>query len=312
MPKSTASYSVTSNVKGGVDITLARHSLILGASGSGKSAIVNAIELAATGRLGDYLGREDVAVKASLAAYTSDGTPPTAACSLPSIELPYRALKEAIRGSPETFWRYVLQREEDQLLKKVLANAKREVADIETAHSVLGSFSGSCALSAPQTERLREMLKEAQHEQLTAKQRFEDASKVDDAELQSFINAWSLCSARYIPESLGVPVLLGSCDPYTLRIGLAMPRSTPRFALSGAEFNIVLAALAITQTPRTETTTRVVIPDDRAISSLLLSAWLTKLSTAPCHLIVTSTVRPAPGAWESDWATHVMAPHVSS
>lgn len=49
---------VKSNLKGGVDVDLAPKTLILGVNAAGKSAIVNSVELALTGAVGDVVGRD--------------------------------------------------------------------------------------------------------------------------------------------------------------------------------------------------------------------------------------------------------------
>jgi energy-coupling factor transporter ATP-binding protein EcfA2 len=58
---------VSSNIKGGVDTDLSRLTLIVGPNGSGKTSIVNSIELALTGSVTDMEGRERVKAASSIA-----------------------------------------------------------------------------------------------------------------------------------------------------------------------------------------------------------------------------------------------------
>ena len=76
---------VESSLKGGCDVRLGRHSVVVGDNGAGKSTIVQALQLATTGAVSDMEGRENVKLHTSLArlfstsdrfarAVLSDGT----------------------------------------------------------------------------------------------------------------------------------------------------------------------------------------------------------------------------------------------
>lgn len=127
---------VESNVKGGVNCVLGPRTLVVGEMGAGKSAIVNAIELALSGRVSDVVGRAEVAKEAELLALApgrkgpltatvklSDGA--TASFSLgagrskksehtvpasidPAFVFPLRAVREAVLGGPDTTRKFFL------------------------------------------------------------------------------------------------------------------------------------------------------------------------------------------------------------
>ncbi len=68
-------YYVThihSNIKGGVNVNLGEKTLLVGPNGQGKSAIVNAVELALGGSASDIVGRAEVKREADLLALTDD------------------------------------------------------------------------------------------------------------------------------------------------------------------------------------------------------------------------------------------------
>jgi hypothetical protein len=122
---------VESSIKGGVKAKLGKKTLILGVNGIGKSAIVNAAELAGTGKASDVAGRSVLARDADLfmlappgtdhvsaRAYLSEGAG-MAAWELrkghrakrtgPEISFPLRGVEEALLGSAETARKWVLQ-----------------------------------------------------------------------------------------------------------------------------------------------------------------------------------------------------------
>src|SRR3990170_4964685 len=122
---------VESSIKGGVKAKLGRKTLVLGANGLGKSAIVNAVELAGTGKASDVAGRSVLAKDADLfmlappgadhvsaRAHLSEGAG-MAAWELkkghrakrtgPEIAFPLRGVEEALLGSAETARKWVLQ-----------------------------------------------------------------------------------------------------------------------------------------------------------------------------------------------------------
>jgi hypothetical protein len=122
---------VESSIKGGVNAKLGQKTLILGVNGIGKSAIVNAVELAGTGKASDVAGRSVLARDADLfmlappgadhvsaRAHLSEGTG-MAAWELrkghrakrtgPEVAFPLREVQDALLGSAETARKWVLQ-----------------------------------------------------------------------------------------------------------------------------------------------------------------------------------------------------------
>lgn len=130
--------AVRSNVKGGVACKLGPRVLIIGDNSSGKSSIVNAIELAETAKASDIAGRLLVSREADLMALApgregilfaqiahNDGATSVFTCSSirgtrkashqvalgvdPDRVLPLRAVRDAILGSADTARRFFLK-----------------------------------------------------------------------------------------------------------------------------------------------------------------------------------------------------------
>jgi energy-coupling factor transporter ATP-binding protein EcfA2 len=129
---------VRSNVKKGCDVELGPKTLVVGKNGSGKSTIVNSVELALTARVGDVAGRVDVAREVDVmslakdgahdleslaefddgvvAAYRTSGSTAKAkkatgdkpADRCHDDVLPIRTLREALLGSPATARKFLM------------------------------------------------------------------------------------------------------------------------------------------------------------------------------------------------------------
>lgn len=153
--------TVDANVKGDIHVELGPRTLLLGRSASGKTAILNAIELALTGRASDVAGKADVARPSDLCGLAPNGalraqvvcdngavyryelepgrkpvhmTPPDG----PNAQLPLRVFREE-STSADKLRRFILQvcgprfTEEDLLtrLDPAVHDAFRAVADPE-------------------------------------------------------------------------------------------------------------------------------------------------------------------------------------
>jgi hypothetical protein len=122
---------VESSIKGGVKAKLSQKTLVLGRNGIGKSAILNTVELAGTGRASDVAGRAVLARDADLFMLASPGSDHVSARAHlsegagmaawelrkghrskrtgPEIVFPLREVQEALLGSAETARKWVLQ-----------------------------------------------------------------------------------------------------------------------------------------------------------------------------------------------------------
>lgn len=161
---------VKGNLKGGVDYAIGPKTLIIGDNGAGKSAVVNAIELALTGRASDIVGRAEVAKEVDLMALApgrtgtlevavelSNGAQAVWSCSdakgskkakhtLPpdvntETVLPLRAVRDAILGSAQTARNFFLRHAVGALtMQDVLAripeplHARLKSLNVFTAH----------------------------------------------------------------------------------------------------------------------------------------------------------------------------------
>ena len=130
---------VKTNVKVGADVEIGPKTLIVGRNGSGKSTIINAVELALTSRVSDVAGRTDIAREADVMALAPAGESLVASITFDdgtqarycvtgstakakkadvarpsSLEydevLPIRALKDAVLGSAVTARKYLLSK----------------------------------------------------------------------------------------------------------------------------------------------------------------------------------------------------------
>lgn len=133
---------IASNVKKGclIEAIDKDHILVVGPNGTGKSSVVNAIELALTGRAGDIAGRIDVGREVDLMSLANNGAPDlfalvefddgsrasfatsgtTAKAKKATVQrpafvqhddvLPIRTLREAVLGSPVTARKFLLSK----------------------------------------------------------------------------------------------------------------------------------------------------------------------------------------------------------
>lgn len=166
---------VVSNIKGGVDVELSNHVLVTGRTGQGKSRVINALELALTGKVSDIAGRGVVAREADLFSLA----PPTgelfSKVTLSTGEVaewhcargkkakhtipggidkegvfPLRGLEEAITGDPTKGRQYLLDKvagslKDDEILAHVPENLRSMYAQVvirgqSPIDNLLGTF----------------------------------------------------------------------------------------------------------------------------------------------------------------------------
>ena len=159
---------VESNIKRGCAVDLGPKTLIVGPNGAGKSTIVNAIELALTGRASDVAGRDTLAKDAELATLIRAGDAegyatvtlaeggqaswtltPGSKAKRSGIEVsasvfPLRDVRENLAGSPETARKW--------LLGHLAAGATWETvlaAIPEALHSRVSTLAGGTILGLP-------------------------------------------------------------------------------------------------------------------------------------------------------------------
>ena len=147
---------IESNIKGGLDQELGEKTLIVGPNGRGKSAIVNAVELALGGSASDIVGRDEVKREADLLALTQGETLKATATldagDTATIEIqpngrggakkakrdcdilssfPVRDVRAALGGSPDTARKWLLSRVASGVTREdVLAWFSPEGADL--------------------------------------------------------------------------------------------------------------------------------------------------------------------------------------
>lgn len=126
---------VETNLKAGASVTLTPKTLVVGPNRAGKSTIVNAVELAATGRASDIAGRETLALDAELSTLIPAGaesgfarawigdqqlswalvkgkkaTRGAMPAPAPEVHFPLREVRENLTASPATARKWLLGR----------------------------------------------------------------------------------------------------------------------------------------------------------------------------------------------------------
>ena len=290
---------------------LAQRTLIVGPSASGKSAIVNALELGTARRMSDYLGRPDAAERTVQDVLTAGAVEISNVVERTRpdepVGLPYESARMAILSNPLDANILLLGERLDATTRE-LANELRTVdkqrkeltARIKRAEDLQEYLKNELEMdSIKAQEKLltQEDLDETELQGLNAK-----SAGLKDAVAMGVRAAWTPdvlkeITAR-IPPQLGTFAVYTSGEALSLRLGLSRNGAAGvRWALSGSEWNIVVTALAHLQAPDD---TYCVIPADRAIDEPLLVSWMKALSTSPAQVLLTAITEPAkiPAGWE--------------
>ncbi|HLE68738.1 MAG TPA: hypothetical protein VJH87_03575 [Vicinamibacteria bacterium] len=221
---------VESSIKGGVKAKLGRKTLILGANGLGKSAIVNAVELAGTGKASDVAGRSVLAKDADLfmlappgkdhvsaRAYLSEGAG-TAAWELrkghrakrtgPEVHFPLRDVQEALLGSAETARKWVLQHGTPFSWSDVIMLVP---LSLQPKLASLGRGPDPASSLTTALERARTEVRTANASAKTLRSLSSPSQPPPDpvfiAELEGIISAWQLRGNAAGPDDSAVQIL---------------------------------------------------------------------------------------------------------
>ena len=281
----------SSNVKGGFDVRLGPKTLLVGPSGSGKSAVVDALIWSFFGRVEQLQGRAAVQTADRQALVTSDGAPPDVEVwSEPPGALPrhlyadtHDALLRSAVPALETLCGTVSK---DRPIAPALT-----VRDLDAARAVLGVFYGDAEVPATfltwyATQRERSCLLEERVRDATRRSNRENWTERASA-------AKELCAraSPWLPARLR-PVVLwpGSVNLPACSLGLGEP--PVRYGLSGAEWVLAVSSLAVARAQ--PGALNLLLPADRAVDPVLLSDWMQALSPAPVQVILQATVPPEP------------------
>ena len=288
----------SSNLKGGLNAELGRHTLVLGPSASGKSALIQAVEYALGLGESDYQGREVVKLPAWERMLTADGQEPDVetvfeGAPKPPPRLLYREALAALRKSPI----FAMAALVGLAAPEPLSEENEAIRGLDYARHWQGVYAGARPVDpkwlswfADERSRASRM-----HEKARV-QRTREFGEVY-REAMPIVRHMANAAAQYVPVELGELVLdVGRAKAPRCALGLKRGGKA-RFALSGSEWSICVTALAITMADPNKLC--VVIPEDRAVSPGLLAAWLERLSFAPCQVLITAV--NAPERLPADW-----------
>lgn len=290
---------IQSNIKGrDINAQLYPKTLIVGPSASGKSAVIGAVELAISGRISDVQGRDSSLRTVNRILGTGDqGVKLEVNYEGSKPQLLFGAVKEALQKSPlqaglalldllgikldlvSEYRAFKAQQRRPQDYCRIV-EAALAIPDMAKTELVAARIQLQAFLAAQQTEADRlGLVLDGLEQQL-------------DAQVWPRLEGLRLAAEEFVPFRLGALVLDQG------KVGLRS-NGTTRFALSGSEWNIVLTALTCGVAELTKQEA-VVIPDDRAIDSSLLSQWLDCLGGAQAQVLITSTNSPEhlPDGWE--------------
>jgi hypothetical protein len=305
---------VTTNLKSetGASRTfnLSQRTLICGPSASGKSAVINALELESSGRMTDYLGRGDAAARTIQECLTRPEVALESSVERSNdqpVALPYAATLAAILSNPL-----------DAHLNLLGSRLPSDVRDLANELRTVSKQQKELRASIERAEMLQEYLKgELECDSVRAQEKLLEREDKDEVELQALDAkvvglkeavamgiraAWTPTVlaevTRWIPKQLGTFAIYSAGDSLSLRLGLSRDGvGSVRWALSGSEWNVVVTALA--HLDATDDT-HCIIPADRAIDHDLLTAWMKTLATSPAQILLTAIAPPdsVPRGWE--------------
>ena len=287
----------SSNLKGGLNAELGRHTLVLGPSASGKSALIQAIECALGLGESDYQGREVVKLPAWERMLTADGQEPdvelTVEPETTGGRLLYREALAALRKSPI----FAMAALVGLAAPEALSEENEAIRGLDFARHWQGVYAGARPVDpkwlswfADERSRASRM-----HEKARVQRSRELAEVYREA--SPIVRQMALAASQYVPIELGDLVVdLGRAKAPKCALGLRRAGRT-RYGLSGSEWSICVSALAVTMADPGKLC--LVIPEDRAVSPGLLSAWLERLSFAPCQVLITAV--NAPERLPADW-----------
>ena len=167
---------VSTNAKQGLDIKLGAKTLLVGKNGSGKSTVIQAIELACTGGVSDIEGRDRVKQKGALlrlfsdadsAPYVSlvlsngqpiDWSPDSGDSSV--VHFDYAEIKEVMRGDTKAIKAWVSQIElgaltESELLSVLVPEQRKEVQALIRRDRLDADFSVVAAAAKKESTALK-------------------------------------------------------------------------------------------------------------------------------------------------------------
>lgn len=192
---------VESSVKGGISCPLGEKTLIVGRSGSGKSAVIQSVELAVRGRVSDISGRAEVAKEidlmalapgrtgelfaqakmstGDLAVWRAGGKSKKAAHTYPErlvdpeTVLPLRPVHAAVVGSVETARKFFMQYAVGKIVEKdVLDRIPSDLHD-HYRRAILGTLTTTSV-----ADKLLSALEKAKKESKAAKDRVKGGKEV--------------------------------------------------------------------------------------------------------------------------------------
>ena len=271
---------VESVIKGAVVAQLGRRTLVIGPNGIGKSAIVNSIEVAGTGKVSDVAGRALLAKPADLfmlappgaekvwsVAKLNDGTEAAWELSkghLPKrrgaeIGFPLREAREALLGSPETARKWILQHggeiqwsEVEALVPESLRRPLNSIIDgpQEPGTGTSGRLTGALETAR---SRVREQNANAKAQRSITPPPQPPPTDRDLEELQSIISTWKgqegRAQAHATLESLRAQLATSRATVETLVAKAGnLERELATIPESGDSLPILAAAVLVCET----------------------------------------------------------------